>query len=400
MKRPNESELLYVEIPEELDAAILRGVQNGKRIMNRKKYVQRTVAGAAAVFAIFVGSINTSPALAANLEDLAVLGSLVRVFRWNTPEAEGGQTDVTAKAAVSFQSGADSEQLTLTFDAANAAAYKASLTHFPETVTLTLPSTQEVGVLEEVNPARENSRFIKSVYVLDRADGASQVQIEFDVTADVAVEEYKDPGSIVVRLKEGEFVGQNVYSLRTLSMDQDALTKMQKDFPDARILRDDGEGWLLEIGQYDSEQTAQDTVTLDGLTDLLGKTDAELTETLGEGTENWTSDKLFFIGRTYAVTLEDSAATLSSSAQDDEARTVQSLSVWLSDGSAEVSEETVDGWIDTLTAYIGAEAEVSGPSEGGAQTWHWSRDSVYYDLQLLAQILTLSIQAVTGGELQ
>lgn len=152
MKRPNESELLYVEIPEELDAAILRGVQNGKRIMNRKKYVQRTVAGAAAVFAIFVGSINASPVLATNLEDVAVLGSLVRVFRWNTPEAEGGQTDVTAKAAVSFQSGADSEQL-----------------------TLTLPSTQEVGVLEEVNQARENSRFIKSVYVLGRADGASQV---------------------------------------------------------------------------------------------------------------------------------------------------------------------------------------------------------------------------------
>lgn len=149
------------------------------------------------------------------------------------PRPKDGQTDVTAKAAVSFQSGADSEQLTLTFDAANAAAYKASLAHFPETVTLTLPSTQEVSVLEEVNQARENSRFIKSVYVLGRADGASQVQIEFDVTADVAVEEYKDPGSIVVRLKEGEFVGQNVYSLRTLSMDQDALTKMQKDFPDA-----------------------------------------------------------------------------------------------------------------------------------------------------------------------
>lgn len=149
-----------------------------------------------------------------------------------------------------------------------------------------------------------------------------------------------------------------------------------------------------------TEQTAQDTVTLDGLTDLLGKTDAELTGTLGEGTENWTSDKSFFIGRTYAVTLEDSAATLYTIAQDDEARTVQSLSVWLSDGSAEVSEETVNGWIDTLTAYIGADAEVSGPSEGGAQTWHWSRDSVYYDLQLLDQILTLSIQAVTGGELQ
>ena len=43
---------------------------------------------------------------------------------------------------------------------------------------------------------------------------------------------------------------------------------------------------------------------------------------------------------------------------------------------------------------------MSGLSEGGAQTWHWSRDSVYYDLQLLDQILTLSIQAVTGGELQ
>lgn len=149
-----------------------------------------------------------------------------------------------------------------------------------------------------------------------------------------------------------------------------------------------------------TEQMAQDTVTLDGLTELLGKTDAELIETIGEGTENWTSDKSFFIGRTYEVTLENSAATLYTIAQDDEARTVQFLSVWLSDGSAEVSEETVDGWIDTLTAYIGADAEVSGPSEGGAQAWHWSRDAVYYDLQLLDQILTLSIQAVTGGELQ
>ena len=149
-----------------------------------------------------------------------------------------------------------------------------------------------------------------------------------------------------------------------------------------------------------TEQTAQDTVTLDGLTDLLGKTDAELTEMLGEGTENWTSDKSFFIGRTYEVTLENSAATLYTIAQDDEAHTVQSLSVWLSDGSTEVSEENVNGWIDTLTAYIGADAEVSGPSEGGAQAWHWSRDAVYYDLQLLDQILTLSIQAVTGGELQ
>lgn len=269
MKRPNEGELLYVEIPEELDAAILRGVQNGKRIMNRKKYVQRTVAGAAAVFAIFVGSINASPALAANLENVAVLGSIVRVFRWNAPEAAGGQTDVTAMAAVSFQNGKDSEQLTLTFDAANAASYKASLAHFPETVTLTLPSTQEVAVLEDVNQARENSQFIKSVYVLGRADGASHVQIEFDATADVAVEEYKDPGSIVVRLKQGEFVGKDVYSLRTLSLDQDGLTKAQKDFPDARILRDDGEGWLLEIGQYDSEQAAQDALKAQSASDSL-----------------------------------------------------------------------------------------------------------------------------------
>ncbi len=159
MKRPNESELLYVEIPEELDAAILRGVQNGKRIMNRKKYVRRTVAGAAAVFAIFVGSIkrtvagaaavfaifvgsiNASPVLATNLEDVAVLGSLVRVFRWNTPEAEGGQTDVTAKATVSFQSGADSEQLTLTLPSTQEVACSRRLTRHAKTAGLSSRST-------------------------------------------------------------------------------------------------------------------------------------------------------------------------------------------------------------------------------------------------------------------
>lgn len=60
-----------------------------------------------------------------------------------------------------------------------------------------------------------------------------------------------------------------MYSLRTLSMYQDALTKMQKDFPDARILHDDGEGWLLEIGQYDSEQAAQDALKAQPAPDSL-----------------------------------------------------------------------------------------------------------------------------------
>ncbi len=96
--------------------------------------------------------------------------------------------------------------------------------------------------------------------MLGRADGASQVQIEFDVTADVAVEEYKDPVIIVVRLKEGEFVGQNVYSLRTLSMDQDALTKMQKDFPDARILHDDGE--IIVVRLKEGEFVGQNVYSL------------------------------------------------------------------------------------------------------------------------------------------
>ena len=124
MDRPNEKDLLHIEIPDELDQAIRVGVQKGKKMMNRRKYIQRTAAGAAAAFAVFVGSINASPALAANLEDVAVLGTLVRAFQWNAPEAAGGQDSVSGKATVDFRKAAGAEQLTLSFSSADAAALK------------------------------------------------------------------------------------------------------------------------------------------------------------------------------------------------------------------------------------------------------------------------------------
>lgn len=257
MDRPNEKDLLHIEIPDELDQAIRVGVQKGKKMMNRRKYIQRTAAGAAAAFAVFVGSINASPALAANLEDVAVLGTLVRAFQWNAPEAAGGQDSVSGKATVDFRKAAGAEQLTLSFSSADAAAYRATLAHFPETVTLALPSTQEVQVLDAVNQAREDSALIKAVYTLGRADGASYLQIEFDDTADVSVEEYREPGRIVVNLKPGAFEGREVYSVRTLSMDEDALKQALAAFPEARVLRDETVGYLLEIGQYDSADAAE-----------------------------------------------------------------------------------------------------------------------------------------------
>lgn len=257
MDRPNEKDLLHIEIPDELDQAIQLGVRKGKKMMNRRKYIQRTAAGAAAAFAVFVGSINASPALAANLQDVAVLGTLVRAFRWNAPEAAGGKDAVSAKAAVDFRKTDGAEQLTLSFGSADAAAYRASLAHFPETVTLTLPSTREVQVLEAVSRAREDSALIKSVYTLGRTDGAALLQIEFDETADVSVEEYREPGRIVIHLKPGAFEGRDVYSVRTLSLDEDGLKQALAAFPEARVLRDETVGYLLEIGQYDSADAAE-----------------------------------------------------------------------------------------------------------------------------------------------
>lgn len=271
MEQPNYNDLIQLEIPKELDKAILAGIQKGKKNMNRHKYLLRTTAGVAAAFALFVGGINFSPAFAASLEDVAILGTLVKAFQWNTPQVDGGQPTQGEQASIALHKNGEEEQLVLSFNREDAALYHAELKHFPETVTFSLPGTQKVDVVGEVERAKDASAYIKSIYSLDQDNGtATYLQIEFEDTADVSIQEYKDPGSIVIQLKPGVFDGKEIYSVRTLSVQQEGLAEMQKQ-PNAaqyRILRDEQYGYFLELGQFDTKEEAEQQVKKSTTVDL------------------------------------------------------------------------------------------------------------------------------------
>ncbi|NCB64191.1 MAG: DUF4179 domain-containing protein, partial [Clostridia bacterium] len=261
-----------VEIPEELGGAVQAGISRGRSVVTHRKrvrkYAVRTALSAALVVTVFAGSVNMSPAFASALEDVPILGTLVRVFQLNAPEAEGGQPEEAAAGTLTLEQLGDTEWLTLKYERKSAARYHAELASFPRTLTLTLPGTEQVTMLSDIDRARETSHYIKSVYTLDSAQGGqTTIQIEFENDADVQIQEYQDPGSVVIRLTSAEYQLSKRYSLRSLSFDNDAaFAELAQKWSgqNARFLQDEQGKLFLEFAQYGTRDEAEKAASAAG----------------------------------------------------------------------------------------------------------------------------------------
>ena len=100
------------------------------------------------VLALFAGGVNLSPAFAAALADVPVLGTLVRVFQRDAPQAEGGHPGGADQVSLTLERDGEEEQLILRYDQDQAALYQVRYERYPGTITLTLPDTGRVEVLD------------------------------------------------------------------------------------------------------------------------------------------------------------------------------------------------------------------------------------------------------------
>jgi hypothetical protein len=78
-----KNDYMNIVIPDELDFAVRKSLIEGKKIMNRQKYLnifKTTAASAAVIAAVFTVSINTSEALALTLSEIPVINKIVRVL--------------------------------------------------------------------------------------------------------------------------------------------------------------------------------------------------------------------------------------------------------------------------------------------------------------------------------
>lgn len=220
------------------------------------------------VTALFAGGVRFSPAFAAAVRELPVIGQLVRVFEKNQPLVQGGVQAEDGVAVLTMERSGDNERLRLEFRQADAALYQAEFSSCPKTVTLTLPGTKGVEVLSEISRARDTSQYIKAVWQLPANTGdATSIQLELESDANVQIREYRDPGSLVIELTPAEIQMDTIYSVRTLSFDAEGLREaaLRYNAYDARVLRDDQGKFFLEFGQKDTiEQAAAMRTTLQG----------------------------------------------------------------------------------------------------------------------------------------
>lgn len=253
-----------VPIPDDLDEAIQRGFTCGKAAAARRartqRLVVRSVCSLALAMGLFVGGIRVSPAFAAAMGELPVLGELVQLFGKNEPLAQGGSPDGAGQATLTMERSGTTEQMRLEFQQADASQYRAEFASYPKTVTITLPGTTGVEILSQISRSTDTSQYIKSVCQLPTSTPETTVlQLELESDADVQIQEYRQPGSLVIELTPADIQLDTIYSLRTLSFSEDAAAEVLSAYAgsDVRILRDDAGTFFVELGQYPTREEAE-----------------------------------------------------------------------------------------------------------------------------------------------
>ena len=153
-----------IDLPEELGAAVARGVRRGKR----RRTVRRSLSGVAAAVMLVFLTANVPP-LYAQAADLPLLGQLVRVMRVGT----GGEAVTGAVGHV--QSGHDRVQLVFTDASGDRVVPVFSSARFeaPRRLVLRLHGLAETEVLPLTEAFRKQEA-VADAYALSVTDPAEQ----------------------------------------------------------------------------------------------------------------------------------------------------------------------------------------------------------------------------------
>lgn len=147
--------------------------------------------------------------------------------------------------------------------------------------------------------------------------------------------------------------------------------------------------------QAETDEAAPSEAALEDLWGMLGMADAETADLFGGGEENWSADKEFYIGRMYQVNLFEETYPVYTSC--DDAGTVNSVSVWISNGEKEVTGEYAEQWADRLTEAAGVEPVYNETeSEAGSKNWKWVFDGKIISMHWLENLLSVDMNPAVG----
>lgn len=143
------------------------------------------------------------------------------------------------------------------------------------------------------------------------------------------------------------------------------------------------------------EETGVQEADLQELAALLGMQDEDTAELFGGGAENWTEDKSFYIGRIYTVDLYGESCQVFTTCGAD--KKVESISIWIVNGSRDVTEEEAKAWESRVTEFMKESPVMDGEtSEGGSKNYRWTKDGLAASMHQMKDILAVSLQPAVG----
>ena len=141
--------------------------------------------------------------------------------------------------------------------------------------------------------------------------------------------------------------------------------------------------------------TESDDEKLRLIASLPGMNDEDTKDLLGGGRENRSADKSYYIGRIFNTSLYGTECRVNTTCGDD--GTVESVSIWVVNGSRDVTQEEAELWIGRISDLMGSKPSApSSVSEGGSQNYRWTADGNAATLYLMKDILSVSFQPAVG----
>lgn len=261
-----KDEYMEMKIPKELDEAIIKGVEAGRRQSRRTQNWQQWMVGAAAAMMVFVSGLNLSPSFAATMEEVPFLGRLVQSLIFVDHQASGGQ--VTDGLNVNeIQSGQNAWMIRFG-EAELTGAYGVKYSENPSVLTFQLSGVRMLEAQKDFQTMME-SELIEAVYPLMTLDDSTvRFQIVFSQPVLYQLEEYQEPAGLKISVQALEHEPKQVYALRSDSYPVgEAFAQMEERLAvwcaekgvegNYRILKDAKGQMLVEFGTYDSEAEAQ-----------------------------------------------------------------------------------------------------------------------------------------------
>ena len=260
-----------IDIPAELKSTVETGIERGKTQMKKNRITNKfakAIAGIAAAFLVLTMAVNVSPVLAGAMEEIPMLGRLVKVLQFNNGESSGGElTDASDISGIEAFENAGYESIVINFsqDGINQesmGSYKITYNENPYTMTFEIGGARRISAVEDFEKILQNKN-VKDVYeIITLDDSLIRFVIVFNNPVEYKVEEMESPASLVVSVREdNEYVEKKTYSLRTDSHPYGEtigiIEEKLMSYNAGRVLKDKDGLFFVEVECFDTKEAAE-----------------------------------------------------------------------------------------------------------------------------------------------